>query len=175
MWFKNNTLLGWFQSEILSGMVSRVQRGLIQLWILWGTFRGQFLQNWGLMGYLFREPPRVALGSIFQREGFRAILYIMILTLRDDNSTDSFWLCCIFYMSSAICVCVYIYIYMYKSAFINNYGIYSCHDCRYVYWLLLGRCDIGLLFTVCYMCLCIYFIGILECLCLCSCAKQSTS
>ena len=40
---------------------------------------------------------------------------VMLPTLKNDNSTGNFWLCCLFHMLWVI------YVYMYKSMFINNY------------------------------------------------------
>ena len=44
----------------------------------------------------------------------------MLLTLKDDNTTGSLWLCTLFYMPSMVHVHICIYL---RSAFIYNYGI----------------------------------------------------
>ena len=63
----------------------------------------------------------------------------MLLTLKADNTTCSFWLCNLFYVLSMI----YINIYMNKSTFIYTYAI-TDHMTIVVYLcVLLAQCFIG--------------------------------
>ena len=62
----------------------------------------------------------------------------MLLTFKDNNTTDSFWLCHLFYVLSMIIVSLYVY----KSVFIYNYYMYRWHDYGYVSIFVIG----------CYLC-----------------------
>ena len=61
--------------------------------------------------------------------------HAMLLTLKEDNTTDSFYPCLLLHVHSVI---VKFGVYMYKCVFIHNYYMYRWHGGIYVYMYTIG-------------------------------------